>query len=74
MSHRERAHFAALESTFPGWRVRVEKGWWWATKYAPPTAEQRAAGVPHEFARQGPYELAAALTVQLGILSRLGDA
>ncbi|PZG20301.1 hypothetical protein C1I98_37565 [Spongiactinospora gelatinilytica] len=70
----ERAHLAAIESTYPGWHVYVRNGWWWASKHVPPTREQKAAGVLPEFARQGPYELVAALAVQLGILARMGAA
>ncbi|PZG41397.1 hypothetical protein C1I98_21425 [Spongiactinospora gelatinilytica] len=74
LTARDRAHLGAIEATFPGWRVVVDRGWWWATKHVPPTPEQRAAGVLHQFARQGPYEMVAALTVQLGILARMGAA
>ncbi|PZG57122.1 hypothetical protein C1I98_00170 [Spongiactinospora gelatinilytica] len=70
----ERVHLAAMETTFPGWHLVVRDGWWWATKRVPPTSEQKAAGVLHDFARQGPYEPVAALTVQLGILARMGAA
>ncbi|MFI0418966.1 hypothetical protein [Spongiactinospora sp. 9N601] len=70
----ERTHLAAIENTYPGWHIHVQNGWWWASKHTPPTREQKAAGVLPEFARPGPYELVAALTVQLGILARMGAA
>ncbi|PZG29184.1 hypothetical protein C1I98_32385 [Spongiactinospora gelatinilytica] len=70
----EGAHLAAIETTFPGWRILVHNRCWWATKHSPPTPAQKAAGVLHQFARPGPLELVAALTEQLGILSRMGAA
>ncbi|PZG33720.1 hypothetical protein C1I98_28595 [Spongiactinospora gelatinilytica] len=69
-----RVHLASMEATFPGWALVVRDGWWWATKRVPPTPEQIAAGVLPDFARPGPFELLAALTVQQGILMSLGAA
>ncbi|MFI0424271.1 hypothetical protein [Spongiactinospora sp. 9N601] len=71
---RERAHLGALEVTFPGWRISVRGGVWWATRHAAPTDAQKAAGLCHQLARWGPIELADALTAQLGILVRMGAA
>ncbi|RBQ21641.1 hypothetical protein DP939_02715 [Spongiactinospora rosea] len=68
----QRAHLTSMENTFPGWALLVRDGWWWATLRVPPTPEQKAAGVLHDFARAGPNELLAALIVQRGILVRLG--
>ncbi|RBQ17654.1 hypothetical protein DP939_22530 [Spongiactinospora rosea] len=70
----ERLRLSAIEATYPGWRILVRDGLWWATKYTPPTEEQKACGMLHQFARPGPDELVAALNVQLGILARMGAA
>jgi hypothetical protein len=61
---------AALQQTYPGWRIMVHDGKWWAHKIAQPTAELRAAGVHAMLCRLDAPALAAALAQQHGIVHR----
>ncbi|MDF5758998.1 hypothetical protein [Spongiactinospora sp. TRM90649] len=74
LSARDRAHLAALESTFPGWRITVRDGVWLAIRHDPPTDAQRDLGLQHRLTRPDPIELVHALSDQLGILAQIGAA
>ncbi|WP_433500236.1 hypothetical protein ACQP1K_07995 [Sphaerimonospora sp. CA-214678] len=63
---REQRQLAALEQTYPAWRItlQVSQIRWWATRYRPPTLAQIVAGMVARVARLTGKGLAAALAVQ----------
>lgn len=63
---REQRQLAALEQTYPAWRItfRDSAVGWWATRFAPLTPGQAAAGLVPSVARSTAEGLAAALSVQ----------
>jgi hypothetical protein len=61
---------AALQQTYPGWRITVRSGIWWATKVTPPTEQQRDQGLHHQISRPDAVARAAALAQQHGIVHR----
>ncbi|GAA5077315.1 anti-sigma regulatory factor (Ser/Thr protein kinase) [Thermocatellispora tengchongensis] len=70
LTARQEMQLHAIRQTFPAWRICVLGAWWWATRYKPPTEEEKALGVQAMIGRQSAPELVAALTHQLGITSR----
>ncbi|MFI0424973.1 hypothetical protein C1I98_22165 [Spongiactinospora gelatinilytica] len=59
-----------IRQTYPGWRITVLKGVWFATRHRPPDTVERALGVHHQLARLTGDDLVAALAEQADILHR----
>lgn len=61
---------AALEQTFPGWRITVVNRCWWAYRRGPVTPELRDAGVYPSLARPSAEALGTALSMQVEVIHR----
>jgi hypothetical protein len=70
MNGDEARYQALLESMYPAYRIARTSTGWLATRYAQPTAEQRAFGIVPSMFRPDVHSLVSALSAQHGILSQ----